>query len=175
MVTTRLLPGYYLVTTWLLPGNYQVTTRLLPGYYLVTTWLLPGYYLVTTRLLPGYYLVTTWLLPGYYLVTTWLLPRLFTAPRFTANPDLPRVKPCPRIFLQNIFSGFLKILSELFDTLSLPIVLIYMSIEQDTSLLSHNKVSSLAPVRHCSLNHVTMFSYNAFAAAMLDSSQSTFL
>ena len=24
-------------------------------------------------------------------------------PRFTANPDLPRVKPFPRFFLQNIF------------------------------------------------------------------------
>ena len=47
--------------------------------------------------------------------------------------------------------------------------------EQDTSLLSHVKVSSLAPVRHCLLNHVTMFSCNAFVAAMLDSSQSTFL
>ena len=30
-------------------------------------------------------------------------------------------------------------------------------------------MSSLAPVRQCSLNHVTMFLYNAFAAAMLDS------
>jgi len=51
-----------------------------------------------------------------------------------------------------------------------------MSNIQACSLLSHVKVSSfIAPVRHCSLNHVTMFSYNTFAAAMLDTSQSIFL
>ena len=84
---------------------------------------------------------------------------IYRKPWFTAGKTLP-----PNFFFKIFFSKLLIIFSQLFDTWSLAIVLIYMS-----------KVSSLVLVRNCSLNHVTMFSYNALAAAMLDSSQRTFL
>ena len=92
----------------------------------------------------------------------------FTAPRFTANkPRFTAAKTLPpnfssKYFFKDCFWTFWYVI---------PSYSAYSYIhEQDTSLLSHVKVSSLAPVRHCSLNHVTMFSYNAFAAAMFDSS-----